>query len=733
MRARAAYDDRHAVRAAVRLPCPGVVMRKGIGFLCLMHLAACEAKILPNESGQVALTATGQPDCIHEWTFAQPAPEVSPTLPALDSATFDLMWGRPDSELYAERWQKGGVVARRLHTVGRGSHRFVKRASPLDAMEPSLDRVFYGWDAMPYAPLAAGDLNLDGWIDLVVGQMGLGVHVLLNQQGRFIDVTGNLFDEPADAYPEWLGLADVDGDRYLDLLILPAQYRKVRPGALYRFDPSVRRFRPFWSGLGRGKRSAGGISFADLNGDGKLDFYLSFGADWYWEKPDFLACPSQDELWVSRGSGWQEELARWFPELARRSYVGMTALFADADGNGWVDFFLGNDMLDPSFTYFQQPSREFRLVGRDVIEANTLNSMSYFPADFDNDGVMEFWENGIADRFPIREREPSLLLRRRDRDGRAQQMRRLHEQFRRVEQHSGRTNKPVVFDCADFADFYVRSLCEDHRANQRASETGDRNRCAEIRAVATRQLCLRNAMLYGTGGMGSSMFAALQAEGRNDTRRFPRQIRPNVLLQRDASGRYRDILAEQSPARYTGWSWAAYPFDADNDGSVDLLVGTGYALHAHELDRLLLNRSRRGVLDFQDASAAWGIDREEDTRGMVAADWDGDGDLDLALNGFMSTPTVLENRAGGASIQIELRSKRSNYYAIGASIELRTANMRQVRVVAIGGIWNTSQPLLQHFGVPPVSKSFVKVLWPNGQISEHGPLAPGFRYVIYED
>lgn len=85
-----------------------------------------------------------------------------------------------------------------------------------------------------------------------------------------------------------------------------------------------------------------------------------------------------------------------------------------------------------------------------------------------------------------------------------------------------------------------------------------------------------------------------------------------------------------------------------------------------------------GIPQFVDVAVAVGADDIRDARGVVAADFDNDGDLDLAINnnpGIQSTaePTFLINHLGQKRswLAVELIGTRVNRSAVGSSVRLK--------------------------------------------------------------
>lgn len=130
---------------------------------------------------------------------------------------------------------------------------------------------------------------------------------------------------------------------------------------------------------------------------------------------------------------------------------------------------------------------------------------------------------------------------------------------------------------------------------------------------------------------------------------------------------------------------------------------------------------------FAEASAAVGVDLPEDGRALVAADFDGDGDLDVAI-GHRSAPTLrlLRNDAPqGARIGLRLVAGAQNRDAVGATIrvwgEAADGSPRGpflAAVVAGDAFLGQSSPELR-VGLGDTARlTKVVVRWPGGGRSE---------------
>ena len=160
------------------------------------------------------------------------------------------------------------------------------------------------------------------------------------------------------------------------------------------------------------------------------------------------------------------------------------------------------------------------------------------------------------------------------------------------------------------------------------------------------------------------------------------------------------------------FSWAINFFDVDHDTDEDVFVST-----KEENARLYINNG--GV--FENVGLEAGIVTPIDLRGAATADFDRDGDLDLAMVKHGNTGRFLLFRNDsvdlGRWLQIKLVGVQSNRDGIGAVVKV-TRNLNSpvmMRQVKGGSSAHSQDDLVVHFGVgrsPKIREIIVQ--WPSG-------------------
>lgn len=135
------------------------------------------------------------------------------------------------------------------------------------------------------------------------------------------------------------------------------------------------------------------------------------------------------------------------------------------------------------------------------------------------------------------------------------------------------------------------------------------------------------------------------------------------------------------------------------------------------------------TLRFTDVAMATGADDIRDARGIAAADFDNDGDLDIVVNNNpgdsgraeLSRATLLRNNVGERRnwLAVELRGTASNRDAVGASVTVEAGNEKFTRLVSAGSGFASQQSARLYFGLGDKTQvDVVTVHWPNGRVEK---------------
>ncbi len=656
-----------------------------------------------------------------------------------NSTAMTVEWADANSSLYKTHWDRPHIVTVAYQKNRESNATFPDASKQFSSFVPRLKRKHMGWDYMHHSALASGDINHDGYLDLVMAKPTREIKVWINNQnGSFTDATSKVFGDVTPNQVDVVALADMNNDSWLDLIVLNNLY--ANPTAshmLYMYDPVSQNFklkREFKASFG----VTGGLATHDINNDGILDLYIVNSRNWNTEerKRGFMRSHGLvDQFWVSDGNDWEENLEEYLP-LAKEAFAGMTVLFTDLNNDNKTDFMIGNDM-QPSFTMIGSDSG-FKLLKKEKLPYNADSSMSYYSVDLDNDGIFELWENCISNS--------RLYQKNRFKDTIAQPGNYFDEVSEKLEKirggvHSGR------IDCSEYEGTYLGLICQEKVALYRGSRLADLQACDAVENSGQRIFCqtLVKTQHLKPYDPRNSKF---------ESERFPQKVQYNIALRLNHEGRYSDALVDEE-ARFTGWSWAGVSYDINNDGMLDQFITTGAEISLQRIpNALLINKTRPvgtvdenfkygdsdeatmrlgGSIRFVNEAETYGLDSLEDSRGVMIADFDLDGDGDIVVNPVFHAPMYNLNALGGDSIQIELRSKNGNYFALGSRLELHTNRSIQTREIRLGGSWDSAQPARQHFGLSwgEVIK-YLKIRWPDGHEQIFDNVKKNKLYVIYE-
>jgi hypothetical protein len=188
----------------------------------------------------------------------------------------------------------------------------------------------------------------------------------------------------------------------------------------------------------------------------------------------------------------------------------------------------------------------------------------------------------------------------------------------------------------------------------------------------------------------------------------------NALYQNQGNLSFLEVAGDTGTEDPMGWGISCNAGDIDNDRWMDFFVTNGFDEGSGPN---ILFRNVLGV-SFEDVSAVLGL-VDYDGRGVAFADYDNDGDLDLALTGDTDDPNRLwrnDTDNGNHWVTLKLIGRASNRSAIGARVEVTAGGVTTVQEVSGGAGRGSFNSLPLEFGLAgAVSVDSVFLRWPRGR------------------
>lgn len=447
-----------------------------------------------------------------------------------------------------------------------------------------------------------------------------------------------------------------------------------------------------------------GVATGDYDRDGDIDLYVTnHGAN------QLLRNEGPDTAGVPR-----------FRDVAREAGVDVAGLsvpaaFADLDGDGWLDLYVGN--------YVEVPAEM-------PVCHNTLGAVDYCGPD----------------SFRA---ESDRLFRNRGRgaDG--------HVTFEDVSRSSGldTVTGPAL-------GIVVADLNGDGRLDLYVANDGQANRMWGNRSSPGRLVLEDQALLAGNAvnaqGLAESSMgveaADLDGDGALDLFMTHLATESNTLFRGDGRGGFQDVTARTGlgPPSRVFTAFGVVALDADLDGHLDLLVTNGavnelealvragdpYPLH--EPNQLFRNLGDEAgsTARFVEISDVAGpvFSRSEVGRGLVSGDLDEDGDVDVVLVNNNGPARVLLNRRadGRPWVGIDARTGDPSMAALGAVVALRRdGEVGQHRLVRAAGSYVSAHDprVVLALGDEPRLDG-VRITWPGGEVEDFPAVAGRYQRVI---
>ncbi len=535
-------------------------------------------------------------------------------------------------------------------------------------------------------------------------------------ENRYSDprMFGSLFQEfEGGSVGTGVAIGDYDGDGRPDIFVVSKteSCRLFRNLGNYKFEDVTDK-----AGVGdvgdAAKIWKSGVTFVDVNNDGRLDIYIC-----RFDAPNLL--------YINQGDGDGSKAGVTFKEMAHAygldvKDASVMAAFRDYDRDGWLDVYITTNLLSNTagsqgrrgYLFHNNRDGTFTNVTERAGITGEARSHSATWWDYDNDGWPDLYvanDYGAPDKLYHNNRDGTFT----DTSGKFLP----HTSFSSMGADIGDVNNDGL------ADFIVADMAGSTHEKDQHLTADDRGRTTERPDDAPgAPKYRRNALLLGTG-------TGYCQEG----------------------GFLAGVAA-------TDWTWSARFEDLDNDGHLDLFVTNGFlrdsgvdvvkrqmsAESEAERIRLMLATPmwpenhialrNLGDLQFENVSAAWGLDQKGVSFGAAFGDLNGDGNLDLVYSNYLKGVTLLRNDSDtGHRIMIDLRGTVSNRFGVGATVRIESALGVQVSTLELArGYMSSSEPAV-HFGLgnDTVIKRLV-VTWPSGSVQTFENVAVDQRLTITE-
>ena len=480
-----------------------------------------------------------------------------------------------------------------------------------------------------------------------------------------------------------------------------------------------------------------GVAANDLDGDGDLDLV-------------FASVDGQNTILWNHGAG--AEGLTYAPEELDDRY-GRSVATVDVEGDGRLDIVFTHRGIEP-ISYWRNTGNDEKRFVRATLKGVDGYAYAMAWGDVDRDGDLdlvtgsygaELKQHGIED--PTKDAQAGVVLYEHQGDGFVRHVLDTNAETLSIALVDlNGDGQDEIWAANDFADFdrvweYAGdkwSLAEPFAATSHSTmstEWGDLSNDGGLALFST------DMNPYDISPQTLAKWLPMMTKMGDKREANDPQLMSNVLLTAGGGvsrGRWQDEATARGVSA-SGWSWAGRFGDLDRDGYLDLYVVNG--MIANDLFGYLPNGElveenqafhNRGDGSFVDAPT-WQLGSTSSGRGMVMADIDGDGDLDIVVNNLRGSAQWFENRlCGGGSIEVNLRQPHgANPYAVGAVVHLVTDRGVQRRDVRASGGYLSGDSQRLHFGLADgTTAQQMEITWPDGAVSRLGAPAVGTAVTI---
>jgi uncharacterized membrane protein YraQ (UPF0718 family) len=572
--------------------------------------------------------------------------------------------------------------------------------------------------------LAAGDINKDGWPDIIL-TTGDDVIAYINENGQgFRKQTINVPHRNDSNLFIWnAALVDMNGDSWLDLVFTTfsnGNYIIYNTNGEFITTPHELPI------INRGGVTSG-LGFGDLDNDGDLDIACSnwtigpggaIGGKHY---QPFNS--SVDYILWNEGDSFRIE------KLLGPPGETLSLLLSDINGDNTLDLIVGNDFRGSDNYYLNDGKGEMKLVSRldNLIPVTTNNTMSIHSADINNDLTPELYlaatsEMGLTSKWITT--SPAEICDGLNNTNEKQ----LCTEIFSIQQKIvglGMLNdiSRIEHDLPALKDDFIayrlwREIAK--RRNFDPKSTIPSNLCTYIpeNFFPLNYICETEAY------SDYSIETALKNE-------IPQTPIKNVLLKKNKNGSWDEVDAEFGLST-TGWTWNAKFADLDLDYWQDIFITNGFMFNEKQNSNLYF--SNQGGKIFVNTTTSQNLENRIPTHSSLYIDYDMDGDQDIIIFPSVGPVVIYKNNAVNNSIAIQLKNNTENTYGIGAKIICITKDnkMQQFREIQASGGFKSFDAPVAYFGLGNSDYvDEIQIVWPGGDTTKIKQRLPSnYTYII---
>ena len=480
----------------------------------------------------------------------------------------------------------------------------------------------------------------------------------------------------------------------------------------------------------------GGVASGDFDGDGWIDLFVLRGD------------VGPNLLYRNLGGNVFEDVAQAagvaYTKGSDQNYRHSGPAFADMDGDGDLDLFIGGIEGDPSFLFHNEGDGTFTDAtaesGIDTIASRHTLSAAF--GDYDLDGDLDMFLTHWGTPRGVGEYVNTEHLWRNDT---------LHGviRFTDVSLEAGIAPSIIAADPVEsfggagfdytFSPTFARIdhdrlpdlvIAADFRTSMFYINNGD----GTFRNVTDRSVLVdRNGMGAALGDYDEDgdldwFVTSIWSRPDDDGEQF---FKLGNRLYNNEGGAFVDVT-DIAGVHDGGWGWAACFADFDNDTDLDIYHTNGW-IEPFAPDRFDMDASRLFVAGgdgtFSERAEAAGIADRERGYAAVCADFDNDGDIDVfqAHRNADNAATLWRNdTTGNRYLRVRLAGLPPNTEAAGARIRVSVGAKELLREIVIGSNYTSQNPTVQVFGLGSASMvDRIVVEWPDGRETMRAQVAAG--------